>query len=167
VAAVAVLLVVTVTGLRARGAFARGPNQAVAGVSAAAAAIILSAAEGIAVIAFIIVLASARPQRTPKREEDEEPPRPHIPRWAKTLGVLAAAFAGWRRGPALAVAAAVVACAFSRAGTAVLAAEGLLIVAYLIVADAPAGLSPKARPGSWLRQQAPGGARALSPAARC
>jgi Domain of unknown function (DUF4129) len=90
VAAVAVLLVVTVTGLRARGAFARGPNQAVAGVSAAAAAIILSAAEGIAVIAFIIVLASARPQRTPKREEDEEPPRPHIPWWAKTLGVLLA-----------------------------------------------------------------------------
>lgn len=66
---------------------------------------------------------------------------------------LAAAFAGWRQGPALAVAAAVVACAFSRAGTAVLAAEGLFIVAYLIVADAPAGLT---RPGSWLRQQVPG-----------
>ena len=89
-AAVAVLLVVTVTGLRARGTFARGPNQAVAGVSAAAAAIILSAAEGIAVIAFIIVLASARPQRKPKREDDEEPPRPPIPWWAKTLGVLLA-----------------------------------------------------------------------------
>ena len=67
--------------------------------------------------------------------------------------VLAAAFAGWRRGPALAAAAAVVACAFSRAGTAALAAEGLFIVAYLICADAPAGLT---RPGSWLRQQASG-----------
>jgi hypothetical protein len=65
VAAVAVLLVVAVTGLRARGTFARSPDQAVVGVSGAAAAIILSAAEGIAVIAFIIVLASARPQRKP------------------------------------------------------------------------------------------------------
>jgi hypothetical protein len=90
VAAVAVLLVVTVTGLRARGTFARGPNQAVVGVSAVTAAIILSAAEGFAVIAFIIVLASARPQRKPKREDDEEPPRPPIPWWAKTLAVLLA-----------------------------------------------------------------------------
>jgi hypothetical protein len=79
--------------------------------------------------------------------------------WAYVVAVLgaaaalAAAFAGWRRGPVLAVAAAVVASAFSRAGTAVLAAEGLFIVAYLIVADAPAGLT---RPGSWLRQQVPG-----------
>ena len=64
-AAVAVLLVVAVTGLRARGTFTRSPNQAVAGISGTAAAIILSAAEGIAVIAFIIVLASARPQRKP------------------------------------------------------------------------------------------------------
>jgi hypothetical protein len=89
------------------------------------------------------------------------------PGWAYAVGgagaaaVLAAALAGWRRGPALAVAAAVVACASSRAGTAVLAAEGVLIVAYLIVADAPAGLSPKARPGSWLRQQAPAGVAGL------
>jgi len=86
------------------------------------------------------------------------------PGWAYVVAVLgaaavlAAAFAGWRPGPALAVAAAVVACAFSRAGTAVLAAEGLLIMAYLIVADAPAGLP---RPGSWLRQQAPGGVAGL------
>ena len=89
-AAVAVLLVAAVTGLRARGTFARGPNQAVAGVSGTAAAVILSAAEGIAVVAFIIVLASARPQRKPKPEEDEEPPRLRIPWWAKTLGVLLA-----------------------------------------------------------------------------
>jgi hypothetical protein len=90
VAAVAVLLAVTVTGLQARGTFARGPDQAAIGVSGAAAAIILSAAEGIAVIAFLIVLASARPQRKPKRDEDEEPWRPAIPWWAKTLGVLLA-----------------------------------------------------------------------------
>ena len=90
-AAVAVLLVVTVAGLRARGTFARGPNQAVAGVTGAAAAVILSAAEGVAVIAFLIVLASARPQRKPKLEEDEELSwRPRIPWWAKTLGVLLA-----------------------------------------------------------------------------
>ena len=80
----------TVTGLQARGTFARGPDQALVGVSGQAAAIILSAAEGIAVIAFLIVLASARPQRKPKRDEDEEPWRPAIPWWAKTIGVLLA-----------------------------------------------------------------------------
>jgi hypothetical protein len=68
VAAVAVLLVVTAVGLQARGTFARGQNQAVAGVSGAVLAIALSAAEGIAVIAFIVVLASAPPQ---------PPPQPH------------------------------------------------------------------------------------------
>jgi len=90
VAAVAVLLVVAVIGLRARGSFARGPNQAVAGVSGTAAAIILSAAEGIAAIAFLIVLASARPQRKPKRDDEDEPWRPNIPWWAKAIGVLLA-----------------------------------------------------------------------------
>ena len=69
------------------------------------------------------------------------------------VAVLAGAFARWRRGPVLAVAAAVAACAFSRAGTAVLTAEGLFILGYLLAADAPPGLS---RPGSWLRQQVPG-----------
>jgi hypothetical protein len=69
---------------------------------------------------------------------------------AGAIAVLAGAFAHWRRGPALAVAAAILACAFSRAGTLVLAAEGLFILAYLLAADAPAGLT---RPGSWLRQQ--------------
>jgi hypothetical protein len=83
-------LAVTVTGLRARGAFARGPNQTAVGVSGATAAIILSAAEVIALIAFLIVLASARPQRKPKRDEDEQPWRLNIPWWAKTLGVLLA-----------------------------------------------------------------------------
>ena len=89
-AAVAVLLVVTAAGLRARGTFARGQNQALVGVSGTVVAIALSAAEGIAVVAFIVVLASARPQRKPKSDEEDEPWRPNIPWWAKTIGVLLA-----------------------------------------------------------------------------
>jgi hypothetical protein len=69
---------------------------------------------------------------------------------AGAAAVLAGAFARWRRGPVLAVVAAVTACAFSRAGTPVLAVEGLLVLFYLLAADVPAGLI---RPGSWLRQQ--------------
>jgi hypothetical protein len=69
---------------------------------------------------------------------------------AAALAVLAAVLVRWRPGPVLAMAAAILTCAFSRAGTLVLAAEGLLILAYLLAADAPAGLT---RPGSWLRQQ--------------
>jgi hypothetical protein len=69
---------------------------------------------------------------------------------AGAASVLAAAFADWRRGPVLAVAAAIAECAFSRAATLVLAAEGLLILAYLLAAHAPAGRS---RPGAWLRRQ--------------
>jgi Domain of unknown function (DUF4129) len=90
VAVVAVLLAVTVTGLRARGTFAHGGNQTAAGASGAVLAIALSAAEGLAVIAFVIVVASARPQRQPKDEDDEEPWRPKLPWWAKTTGVLLA-----------------------------------------------------------------------------
>jgi len=86
------------------------------------------------------------------------------PGWAYAVAVggaaavLAGAFARWPRGPVLAVAAAVAACAFGRAGTAVLAAEGLLILAYLLAADAPDGLT---RPGSWLRHQAFAGVAGL------
>jgi hypothetical protein len=72
--------------------------------------------------------------------------------------VLAAALARWPRGPALATGAAVAACAFSRAGTAALTAEGLFILGYLLAAAAPAGLT---RPASWLRQQAFGGVAGL------
>jgi hypothetical protein len=91
VAVVAVLLAVTVTGLRARGTFAHGGNQTAAGASGAVLAIALSAAEGLAVIAFVIVVASARPQRQPKDEDDEEESwRPNIPWWAKATGVLLA-----------------------------------------------------------------------------
>jgi len=65
---------------------------------------------------------------------------------------LAAAVFRWRRGPVLAVAAAVISSAASTAGAAVLAAEGLFILAYLIAADAPPSL---ARPASWLLRQTP------------
>jgi hypothetical protein len=78
------------------------------------------------------------------------------PGWAYAVAVLGAAavlagsFARWRRGPGLAVAAAILACAFSRAGTIVLTAEGLFILGYLLAADAPAGLV-RLRP--WFRRQ--------------
>jgi hypothetical protein len=81
--------------------------------------------------------------------------------WTRTWGyaaaglgvvaVLAAAILRWRGGPGLAVAAAIVSCALSGAGVAVLAAEGLFILGYLLAVDAPAGL---AGPGRWLRRQA-------------
>jgi multisubunit Na+/H+ antiporter MnhB subunit len=89
VAAVAVLLAVTVIGLRAHGAFSRTPNSAAAGASGAVLVTVLAAGEGIAVIAFIVVLAMARPQRQKKEDEDDLPPPP-FPWWAKVLGVLVA-----------------------------------------------------------------------------
>ena len=86
------------------------------------------------------------------------PPWAYATAIAGAAAVLAAALTRWARGPVLAVAAAVAACAFSRAGTAVLAAEGLFILGYLLAADAPAA---SRRPGSWLRQQAFGGLAGL------
>lgn len=93
-AAVAILLAAAVAGLRARGTFARGGNQAAAGASGTVLAIALSAAEGLAFIAFIVVLASARPQRQPHTnagsDDEDELWRPRIPWWAKAAGVLLA-----------------------------------------------------------------------------
>jgi hypothetical protein len=67
------------------------------------------------------------------------------------LGAVAALTAPrWRRGPVLAVAAGVVSCAVSTAGAAVLTAEGLFILCYLLAADAPPG-----GPAQWLRRQVP------------
>ncbi len=54
--------------------------------------------------------------------------------------------------PALAVTPAIISCAASSAGVAVLAAEGLFILGYLLLADLPAGLPG---PGRWLRGQLP------------
>jgi hypothetical protein len=73
---------------------------------------------------------------------------------AGAVAVLGAAFTRGERGrgwPVIAVAAAVLSCAYSRAGTAALAAEGVFILAYLLAVGAPAGLI---RPGRWLRLQA-------------
>ena len=89
VAAVAVLLAVTAAGLRSRGTFSHAPDRALAGASGAVLAAVLIAAECVALVAFVLVLAMARPQRKPKADDDE-PPRPPFPWWAKTLAVLAA-----------------------------------------------------------------------------
>jgi hypothetical protein len=89
VAAVAVLLAVMTAGLRVRGTFSDRPNAPAAGASGAVLATALYAAEGLAFVAFIVLLVSARPDRKPK-SDDPEPPRPHLPWWAKTFGVLLA-----------------------------------------------------------------------------
>jgi Domain of unknown function (DUF4129) len=88
VAAVAVLLAVTVVGLRAHGTFSRAAHTAGA-AAAAPLAVLLATGEGMAVVAFVVVLAMARPQRK-KNPDTDEPPRPPFPWWAKTLAVLIA-----------------------------------------------------------------------------
>ncbi len=76
------------------------------------------------------------------------------PAWAcivAAVGVaaaLAATFLRLRPAPAVAVTAAIASAAFSHAGTAALAAEGLFILGYLLVADAP-----RVHPGRWLKSQ--------------
>nr|MDQ2815581.1 hypothetical protein [Actinomycetota bacterium] len=87
VATIAVLLVVTVIGLRARGTFSRTPDAAAAGATGAALATVLTACEGVAVVAFVVMLVSARRQRVPRKSE---PGQLIFPWWAKTLGVLLA-----------------------------------------------------------------------------
>ena len=89
VAAVAVLLAVTVAGLRAHGTFSRAAHSAAVGVTGSVLAVVLAAGEGIALVAFVLVLAMARPQRKQNPDTDE-PWRPPIPWWAKTVGVLVA-----------------------------------------------------------------------------
>ena len=88
VAAVAVLLALTAAGLRSRGTFSHAPDRVLAGASGTVLATALAATEGVALVAFVVVLAMARPRRKPKLDEDE-PPRPPFPWWAKTLAVLA------------------------------------------------------------------------------
>jgi hypothetical protein len=91
VAAVAVLLAVTVIGFRASGTFSHAPHPAAAGFGGAVLVTVLAAGEGVAFIAFIVVLAMARPRRRP--QQTGEPWRPPFPWWAKTLGMLVSAFA--------------------------------------------------------------------------
>ena len=86
-------------------------------------------------------------------------PIPWMPPWADAVAglgavaVLAAAVLRWQA-PSAAVAAAVTECAVSHAGAAALAAEGLLILGYLLTADAPPGLAGR-RAARWLWRQAP------------
>ena len=87
VAAVAVLLAVTVAGLRAHGTFSRAAHSAAAGVTGSAVGILVATGEGIAVVAFIVMLVMARPERK-KNPDTDEPPRLRFPWWAKTLAVL-------------------------------------------------------------------------------
>jgi len=87
VAAVAVLLALTAAGLRSRGAFSHAPDRVLAGASGTVLATALAVTEGVALVAFALVLMMARP-RKPKPDEGE-PPRPPFPWWAKTLAVLA------------------------------------------------------------------------------
>ncbi|MGH3192280.1 MAG: DUF4129 domain-containing protein [Streptosporangiaceae bacterium] len=89
VATVAVLLALAAAGLRAHGTFSREVSAAGAATSGAVLAVALAVVEGVGLVAFIIVLAMARPVR-PKKEDEDEPPRPPFPWWAKTVGVLLA-----------------------------------------------------------------------------
>jgi hypothetical protein len=88
VAAVAVLLALTAAGLRSRGTFSHAPDRVLAGASGTVLATALAATEGVALVAFALVLVMARPRRKPRPDEDE-PPRLPFPWWAKTLAVLA------------------------------------------------------------------------------
>ena len=88
VAVVAILLALTAAGLRSRGPFSHAPNRALAGASGTVLATALAATEGVALVAFVVLLAVARPRRKRKPDEDE-PPRLPFPWWAKTLAVLA------------------------------------------------------------------------------
>jgi hypothetical protein len=65
--------------------------------------------------------------------------------------------AQWRGIATLAAVAAVGGSALGHPGTAVLAAEGLIILGYLLLADAPAAM-PARVAARWLRLQAPGAA---------
>jgi hypothetical protein len=91
VAAVAILLAVAIAGLRASGTLSHAPQPGAAGLGGTALVATLAGAEGVALIAFITVLVTARPRRRPQR--DDEPPRLRIPWWVKTLLVVVSAFA--------------------------------------------------------------------------
>jgi hypothetical protein len=88
VAAVAVLLAVTVIGLRSRGAFSTAPDLAAAGATGAVLATALAVCEGVALVAVVVVVLSMRPPRA--KLDSEELIELSFPWWAKTLGVLLA-----------------------------------------------------------------------------
>jgi hypothetical protein len=70
---------------------------------------------------------------------------------------LAGPAARWRAVGTLAAVAAVLACALGRPGLAVLAGEGLLILGYLLLVDAPQAMTA-AMTARWLRLQLPAAA---------
>jgi hypothetical protein len=91
------------------------------------------------------------------------------PGWAYLVamgGAVAAVVAVRRRSAALgtlAATAAIIECAVSHLSTVGLAGEGVLLLAFLLLASTPAALAPEAA-GRWLRQQVPaalGGLAAL------
>jgi hypothetical protein len=88
VVTVALLLAVTAIGLRSRGVFSTAPNLAAAGTTASVLAIVLAVCEGVALVAFVVVVPSARPRRG--KLDSDEPVQLSFPWWAKTLGVLLA-----------------------------------------------------------------------------
>lgn len=68
-AAVVVLLVVAAVGLKSRGAFSHAGNATATAISGSTLAITLAVTEGVALVALIVVLVSARRQH---REDDDE-----------------------------------------------------------------------------------------------
>jgi hypothetical protein len=70
VGAVAVLLAGVAMGLRSRGVFSCATNTAAATLSGNALSVVLSVTEGLAVVAFVVVMLLSR--GTPEPAEDDE-----------------------------------------------------------------------------------------------
>lgn len=70
-AAVAVLLAVAGIGLKSRGSFSRAANATATAISGSTLAITLAVTEGVALVAFIVVLVSARREHA-EEEDDKE-----------------------------------------------------------------------------------------------
>lgn len=88
VAAVAVLLALTAAGLRSRGTFSHAPDRVLAGASGTVLAAALAATEGVALVAFALVLVMARPAGARRGHPGTRPAwrsarawRPAAPRW--------------------------------------------------------------------------------------
>jgi len=69
--AVAVLLAVAAVGLRSRGVFSHAGNATATAISGSTLAITLAVTEGVALVAFIVVLVSARRQHNEQDDETE------------------------------------------------------------------------------------------------
>lgn len=80
-AAVTVLLAVAAVGLRARGVFSHAANATATAITGGTLAITLAVTEGVALVAFIVVLVSARRERVEEEEEKEEKEYEIVLRW--------------------------------------------------------------------------------------